>query len=132
LAAVCNHAFMGALRILIADRERHDDMADLFRRWGHDAQCVTDFAQAMATASFFEPDLAFLDLSLAGVGALRLRQKAGLARTCFVGLKDEFSHADPKQLRFRQCLIKPVAPLMLLEILVKSRQTLERSREQMR
>jgi DNA-binding response OmpR family regulator len=120
---------MSALRILVADRERQnaDDVSDLLRRWGHDVQVAYDLCHTLSTAMYFEPDLAFLELSLVGMSALRLRRKPGLANTRFVATVDLRQATLSSDLLFGDSLLKPIPPLELLKALVKVRETIEQS-----
>lgn len=122
---------MGSLRILIADHERQsaDNMTRLLHRWGHDVQVACDSCETLKTAEWFEPHLAFLELSLVGVGALRLRRKPGLAKTRFIALVDQRQALIQADLHFGESLVKPVPPLALLEALVRVRERIEQYRE---
>ncbi len=120
----------GALRILVADADHAsaDAMATLFQWWGHETHLAYEGELALQKAMLIVPDLALVGMSLPhinGPGLVRrLRRLPNFEATRFVALADlqdaeQIEH--DKRTGFGDFLLKPVAPLELLDILVKAR-----------
>lgn len=121
---------VGALRILVADADHAsaDAMATLFQWWGHETHLAYEGELALQQAMLVTPDLAILGISLPHINGLglvrRLRRLPNFEATRFVALADlqdaeQIEH--DKRAGFGDFLFKPVAPLELLDILVKAR-----------
>lgn len=121
----------GKLRVLILDDNRDfaDSLAHLVTLWGHDPRVAYDGTLALALARVFPPDVALLDLGLAGVDgyevARGLRRQLESRDAVLFALT---GHAGRKTRRdliangFTHYLTKPVEFERLRELLDKLRE----------
>ena len=114
-------------RILVVDdnRDAADTLAHLLRVEGMDARACHGPEEALALAPEFRPQVAFLDLSMAGMDGIelgrRLREQAGDRRLVLVALTGMGQKADIEETRaagFDAHLTKPADAQALLRIAV--------------
>jgi CheY-like chemotaxis protein len=128
------------LNVLVADDDQSGgEAAALIQRWGHQATWAHDGLSAVEAASSLRPHLAFVGLALPklnGFGVVeRVRQLPGLNEARLIALVDA-ANAIPlpefKKAGFSDRLLKPVAPIALLEALIKTRDAIASSAEKVR
>lgn len=117
--------------LLVDERDSAADAAVLLRRWGHRVKQVEDPAGAVQEARSSKPDLILIDLatpgrnSLESEGSLIQALKMDGARlAALVSASTEASIHDLKRAGVRHCLKKPVMPLELLMLIVKTREAI--------
>ncbi|HXT58771.1 MAG TPA: response regulator [Pirellulales bacterium] len=128
------------LNVLVADEDQSGgEAAALIQRWGHQATWTHDGLSAVEAASSLRPHLAFVGLALPklnGFGVVeRVRQLPGLSEARLVALVDA-ANAIPlpefKRAGFSDRLLKPIAPIALLDALIKTRDSIASSAEKVR
>ena len=93
------------MRVLIADdnRDAADTLGMLLRLWGHEVRVAYDGISALATARYFKPLLALLDIQMPGMNggelALRLRQQLRVEGIRIAALSASDPH-DPRLARY--------------------------------
>jgi signal transduction histidine kinase len=114
------------LRILVVDdnQDAADMLAMMLTSWGYDARQAYDAKGALALADSFEPQVALLDLGLAGpdgyavANGLRSRPWAGaLAIVAVTGRGQQEDRDRTMAQGFHAHLVKPVAPETLRPML---------------
>ena len=114
------------LRLLVVEDNQDvaRSLASMLRLWGHDVQVVHDGAAAIKVAEELKPHLVLLDLNLPGLDGVavahRFRQHATLKDQRLAAVTasgKENLGSSAKELGFDHYLVKPVAPLVLKELL---------------
>jgi signal transduction histidine kinase/ActR/RegA family two-component response regulator len=114
-------------RILVVDdnADAADSLAALLRVHGMEARACYDSEQALEVAAEFKPDLAFLDLSMPGMGGIelgrKLREQARerpLALVALTGMGQKADIEETQAAGFAAHLTKPAAKDAVLRIAV--------------
>ena len=110
-------------RVLIVGSDAHADaMHTALDAAGHHVVTSDNRTAAVETAAFFRPDLVFIDLGLPGLDAgeivQRMRRLPQRAHTRLIALADD-AHGErlARGALFDGCLLKPVGPATILELI---------------
>ena len=115
-------------KVLIVDDnvDQAVSLAELLEIWGQQVRVAHDGAAGLEAARQFQPDLILLDIGLPGIDgyevARRLRQDPETREMTLVALTGYGQDEDRSQayaVGFDQHLVKPVAPDILRELLVR-------------
>ncbi len=126
-------ASAGALRILIVDdnEDAAEALSTFLKMMGHEVDVCHDGAQALAAWTVSRPDMILLDIGLPTMDgyevARRIVERAGEARPFLVALTGYGQSEDRQRSReagFAHHLVKPIAPLMLEQLLARARSAL--------
>jgi CheY-like chemotaxis protein len=118
------------LRVLIVDNDQDnaDTLGMMIGLWGHEARVVYGGAEALALDSGFQPDVMLLDLSMPSMDgnelARRVRQLVGREDVLLVAVTGhgyERDHQEAQDAGFDHLLLKPVAPVVLQELLAQEK-----------
>jgi CheY-like chemotaxis protein len=120
--------------LLVGEHDSAVDAAVLLRRWGHRVKQVDDPLGAVIEARLSKPDLILIDLTAPGRNSLesdgRLIQALrmdGARLAALISASTDASIHDLKRAGVKDCLKKPVMPLELLMLIVKTREAIVKS-----
>jgi CheY-like chemotaxis protein len=117
------------LRVLVVDdnRDAADSMALLVKLWDHDVQVAYDGTSALESACSFSPDVMLLDIGLPKMDGLQLAKHVRQLESCaaatliaVTGFADG-DHRSQVEPAFDHYLVKPVCPVELEQLLVRSK-----------
>jgi len=108
-------ATLARILIVVDDRLSGRKLARMLMRKGYPSvRAVTDAGRALIIAQQYQPDIVFLDVTLAGDAyelARGLRQQAGQAELRLIALTNSIEHSTREQARsagFERWLVTPV------------------------
>ena len=114
--------------LLVAEHDSASDVAVLLRRWGHRVKQVRDPLGALNEARLSRPDLILIDVAAPGWNSLELDgnlikalKMDGARLAALISASADISIRELKKAGVRDCLKKPVMPLELLMLIVKTR-----------
>lgn len=114
------------LRVLVVDDDEDtaDTMSMLVRLWGHDAVTAYAGAAALEIAAIYRPDVLLLDIAMARMDGYQLLshlRRQDLCRNTLViaitGYGDAAHLQRYAEAGFDRCLVKPVEPATLEDLL---------------
>ena len=124
-----------SLRVLIVDDdlETADSMSEAVRGWGHDVWCAYDVTAGLKLAEDHAPEVALVDIALAGMEgyalAQRLRRDARLKGCFLVALRWRTDRRRQEKYRatdFDLYLAKPVDAFVLETLLMMEAERVEK------
>lgn len=117
--------------LLVDESDSAADAAVLLRRWGHCVKQVDDPIGAVLEARLSKPDLILIDLATPGRNSLETEgkliealKKGGARLAALISTATDASIHELKKAGVRDCLNKPVLPLELLMLIVKTREAI--------
>jgi CheY-like chemotaxis protein len=117
------------LRVLVVDncKDTADSLTSLVKLWGYDVEVAYDGETAITTALVYRPDVIFLDLAMPSMSGCeivkRLRGEEGVKDAVMVavtGYADQTHRQQAMEAGFDLYLVKPVDPVVLRDVLVRS------------
>jgi CheY-like chemotaxis protein len=133
IACVQDGAWM--LRVLVVDDDHDcaDSLSMLVRQWGYDVQTAYNGSAALEMMGARQPDVALVDLAMPQMDgcrmARRLRRQTRFNHTLLIaitGYADQAHRLLCDEAGFDHCLIKPIEPADLENLLLGERDRLAR------